>query len=88
MDYEKKSKKGKKKGNKEINEQEQTANIETITQEKLKNYFGMEVTEISKENLQKFLLYIEKYESIIKSKESKNISEIYDINLSNVFILI
>ncbi len=85
MDYEKKSKKGRKKGNKEIIESEQSENIETITKDKLKNYFELEVTDLTKENLQKFSIYIEKYEDLIESKLSKNLSDLHDSCLFNVF---
>jgi hypothetical protein len=84
MEYEKKSKKGKRKGHKEIQVSEPTESIETITKDKLKNYFDLDVNEISKDSLQKFLFYIEKYEQTIKLKESKNFTELYALNLSNV----
>jgi len=84
MEYEKKSKKGKRKGHKENTESEPSESMETKIKEKLKNYFDLEAGEISKDSLQKFLFYIEKYEETIKHKESKNISELYDLNMSNV----
>jgi light-regulated signal transduction histidine kinase (bacteriophytochrome) len=84
MDYEKKSKKGRKKANKDLEESNQTENILSITREKLKNYFGLEVAELSKENLEKFSLYIDKYESTLRLKESKNLSELHETCLSNV----
>jgi hypothetical protein len=84
MEYEKKSKKGKRKGHKDDIKSEPSESIETQIKEKFKNYFDLEAGEISKDNLQKFLFYIEKYEQTIKLKESKNFSELYDLNMSNV----
>ena len=88
MENEKKNRKGKRKEFKENNELESKENIEAITKEKLKNYFGIEVSEISKENLQNFTISIQKYENAITLKESKNFADLYELGSSNVkFIL-
>jgi hypothetical protein len=88
MENEKKNRKEKRKEFKEKNELESKENIEVMTKEKLKNYFGIEVSEISKENLHNFTMCIEKYENAIKLKESKNFPDLYELGYSNVkFIL-